>query len=202
MPNSFLGRDKEGTGYWLSSPSFDCDWYVGFGYIGNNHLHTHLDSVLNETGKDWHSAMKEFFGDELTNKLSKDADLWKFCDLMKSFYTLKDAYELYHSGSSHLTTVKSPNFKNEEMAVHIMKDIFKTVNEVSKMLKMTPLKWSKKIENKVRYAVNPTTFVRNENKNSDKTWFMVYYNPLDEKTLRAHSKDTMIPSEIWEQNRK
>jgi hypothetical protein len=28
-----IGKDKSGTNYWLESPSWDCDWYWGFGYI-------------------------------------------------------------------------------------------------------------------------------------------------------------------------
>ena len=28
-----LGEDQDGIKYWLQSPSFDCGWYWGFGYI-------------------------------------------------------------------------------------------------------------------------------------------------------------------------
>jgi len=28
-----LGKDKEGTYYWLEEPHWDCGWYWGFGYI-------------------------------------------------------------------------------------------------------------------------------------------------------------------------
>ena len=28
-----LGADAEGTKYWLEAPSWDCDWYWGFGYV-------------------------------------------------------------------------------------------------------------------------------------------------------------------------
>ena len=28
-----LGKDDQGIQYWLESPSWDCDWYWGFGYV-------------------------------------------------------------------------------------------------------------------------------------------------------------------------
>ena len=28
-----LGKDAEGVKYWLESPSWDCGWYWGFGYV-------------------------------------------------------------------------------------------------------------------------------------------------------------------------
>ena len=40
----FLGK-HDGKSILLRRPSFECDWYWGFGYIGNKNLHTHLDCL-------------------------------------------------------------------------------------------------------------------------------------------------------------
>ena len=37
-----LGTDEYGIKYWLESESWDCNWYWGFGYLGNKNCHYHL----------------------------------------------------------------------------------------------------------------------------------------------------------------
>lgn len=58
-----LGVDSDNQNVWLEAPSWDCNWYWGFGYVerytNNNkpHLskdiisHTHIDSEFKKTGK-------------------------------------------------------------------------------------------------------------------------------------------------------
>ena len=48
-----LGKDAEGTKYWLEEPSWDCNWYWGFGYVqtfdrsGNDiDSHQHFDILF------------------------------------------------------------------------------------------------------------------------------------------------------------
>lgn len=49
--------------------------------------------------------------------LSKN-ESWELCDLMKSFYTLRDAAAIFHSGNSHLSTPEI-SVKNAETAAYI-----------------------------------------------------------------------------------
>lgn len=108
-PANFRMGTYHGRGINLRRPSFDCDWYWGFGYLGNRDCHYHLDSL--ET-MDWQNdamrnknlfdQLKIHFGDSLTIK--DDADLWSFCEIVTTIYTLKEAAELFNRGGSNYTT--------------------------------------------------------------------------------------------------
>jgi len=137
--------DKEPM--YLKSPKWDCNWYVGFGYIGNMHLHTHLDWHLDQKSpdKNMYDQMLETFGESLTDSLKEESDLWKFCELFNSWKTLKEAYEVYNRGGSHYTTT-NPNLKDYKTARKILKDLFKVVNELCLMLDIKGLKWTRAIE--------------------------------------------------------
>lgn len=95
----------DGRGVALRVPSFDCDWYWGFGYLGNRDCHFHLnwlesmDDKLNN--KNLFDQLKGLFGDSLT---IPDKNLWQFCEIVKTIYSLKDAAEVFGRGGSHYTT--------------------------------------------------------------------------------------------------
>jgi hypothetical protein len=86
----------------LSAPSWDCGWYWGFGYLGHKDAHFHLDGLVKEHNTNMFDAIKKEFGDTLTIK--DDADLWVFCELMQTAYTLKKTAEVLGSGGLHYTT--------------------------------------------------------------------------------------------------
>lgn len=46
-------------------------------------------------------ALKGYYGDTLTIK--DDADLWTFCELVQTFYTLKETAEVLGRGGSNYT---------------------------------------------------------------------------------------------------
>lgn len=83
----------------LSPPSWDCGWYWGFGYLGNRNCHYHLDGLNKD--KNLYDALKEHFGDSLT---IKEKDLWTFCELIATAYSLKEAAEVLGRGGAHYTT--------------------------------------------------------------------------------------------------
>jgi len=105
-----LGASKEwGKGIKLSAPTFDCDWYWGFGYLGNKNCHYHLDSYK-QSNMNLRDYLINEFGDSL--RITENRDLWVFCDLMVSAYTLNEAAEVYYRGGSHYCrTVISPKLK-------------------------------------------------------------------------------------------
>ena len=123
-----VGTGEGGIKYWLVEPSWDCGWYWGFGYLqaytnnNNPHLsrdifcHTHVSSLGKDTNL--HDAFAEF--KELT---MTDDELWEFCDLMKSFYTLSAAAELFKHGCSNY----SSKGKMDEM---LLPDYVKNINQV------------------------------------------------------------------------
>ena len=107
-----LGADAEGTKYWLEAPSWDCDWYWGFGYVetytNNNYpnrsrdinSHQHFDSLfLNDSKVNAFNAFKEFFKETTLN----DKEIWLLIDYMYSFYALKRAAGILSMGYSHMT---------------------------------------------------------------------------------------------------
>ena len=123
----YLGKHN-GNKVYLAKPRWDCGWYWGFGYLeaytnnNNPHLsrdiscHTHVSSFGKDTNL--HDAFAEF--KELT---MTDDELWEFCDLMKSFYTLSAAAELFKGGCSNY----SSKGKIDEM---LLPDYVKNINQV------------------------------------------------------------------------
>lgn len=65
-------------------------------------MHTHCDSIQSMERTNMWDAMKSFF-DEGTLTLS-EKDLWTFCELVQTFYTLKKTAELYLRGGANYTT--------------------------------------------------------------------------------------------------
>lgn len=109
-----LGVDKEGVRYWLEQASWNCDWYWGFGYVEtfksnrypntaldiDSHQHVNCMFWDNSYGEPhWFDAWKTIF---VKTTLAYD-EVWKFLDLMKSFYTLREAACLYLRGDSHVS---------------------------------------------------------------------------------------------------
>lgn len=96
----YLGTRKEdGVRITLYAPSWDCDWYWGFGYLGNENEHFHLSGLASGGNRNLYDALREDY--ELNTALSEGRDLWLFCELMTTAYTLKGASELFYRGGSH-----------------------------------------------------------------------------------------------------
>ena len=77
-----LGSNPIEGKIYLTKPEWQCDWYWCFGWIGNKNLLTHLDRLGNSNMYD---NIKEF----IPNVKLSDTNLWKFCELAESIYTLK-----------------------------------------------------------------------------------------------------------------
>lgn len=99
--NIFMG-ESGGLEEYLVAPSWDCDWYWGFGYLQNEGIHHHLDKLNKD--KNMFDAIKDYYGDTLNDVLKEDKKLWIFCELMQTFYTLKETAEVLGRGGSHYTT--------------------------------------------------------------------------------------------------
>lgn len=99
---------------YLSHPLWDCEWYWGFGYLGNENCHYHVDGLkkietYNFEKQMWqyefvnlYDGFKKHFSDSFVVK--KDADIWKLAELFCTFYTLKEAAEVLGRGGYHYTT--------------------------------------------------------------------------------------------------
>ena len=132
-----LGADAEGTKYWLEAPSWDCDWYWGFGYVetytNNNYpnksrdinSHQHFDSLfLNDSKVNAFDAFKEFFKETTLN----DKEIWLLVDYMYSFYALKRAAGILSMGYSHMTEkAKLSEVQSTEMTKEINEKILPAI---------------------------------------------------------------------------
>jgi hypothetical protein len=108
----FIGVNDDQKIY-LSAPSWDCNWYWGFGYLGNRNCHYHVDGLTkhetyNFEKKCWeyeftnlYDGFKKHFGNTL---IVRDSKLWTLCELFKTAYTLKETAEVLGRGGSHYTT--------------------------------------------------------------------------------------------------
>lgn len=95
IPKRYLGK-LDGEKVWLAPPSWDSDWYWGYGYIQNNNLQSHF-SLLDTNDNLYNAIEKRFNG---TFSL-QDSNLWTFCELMQTFYYLRDISDVYRRGNSH-----------------------------------------------------------------------------------------------------
>ena len=94
----FFGREKStGAAIYITKPSFDCDWYWSFGYLGNRNCHYHLSGYKNGRNICMHDALLEDY--DLAEHI-KD-DLWSFCEQAKTIYTLIEAAKVFHIGGAH-----------------------------------------------------------------------------------------------------
>lgn len=135
-----LGRNEDGTNYWLEEPSWDCGWYWGFGYLEaytNNrypHLakdivhHTHFDYLFLRGNKTAFDLFKEFFKETTLT----DNEIWELCDYMKTFYTLKSVAGLFKHGYSWQTErAQIEKLQNEEQCDLVNKiwlpEVFKRI---------------------------------------------------------------------------
>ncbi len=104
----------DGENIYLSAPSWDCNWYWGFGYLGNKNCHYHISGLetietYNFDAKAFthervnlYDGLKKHFGETFIVK--EDADIWKLAELFKAFYKLKDYAELCHTGGANMTS--------------------------------------------------------------------------------------------------
>jgi predicted CopG family antitoxin len=114
--NDFRMGKVGGDSIYLRAPAWDCGWYWGFGYLGNKDCHYHLDGL--DKNKNLFDAIKAHFGDSLT--ITDEKDLWSFCELIATFYSLKETAEVLGRGGSHYTNNPVSNIiKNEAEAKRI-----------------------------------------------------------------------------------
>lgn len=112
----FIG-EADGLNEYLARPSWDCDWYWGFGYLQNEDIHHHVNNIDNN--KNIYDALISYYGDTLNPKLTANdnKNLWVFCELMATFYTLKKTAEVLGRGGSHYTNnqIKDLIINNNEV---------------------------------------------------------------------------------------
>jgi hypothetical protein len=122
-----LGKNRYGELVWLESPTWDCGWYWGFGYVETytNNRYPHLARDISS-----HSHFSGLIGkqdngkyiyhiNEIMDTPLTDTESWELSDLMKRFYTLKESAEVFHRGNANYTSNTKHDSKNEDLAKYI-----------------------------------------------------------------------------------
>ena len=73
IPKRYLGK-LDGEKVWLAPPSWDRDWYWGYGYIQNKNLHTRFNRLA--TDANLYGAIQRRFNGTFS---LQGRDLWAFC---------------------------------------------------------------------------------------------------------------------------
>jgi hypothetical protein len=97
-PKKTLLGIVENEKIYLSAPSWDCGWYWGFGYLGNNNCHYHVDGLMKD--KNLRDGLIEHFGKTF---IVRNSQTWVIAELFTTFYSLKETSEVLGRGGSHLT---------------------------------------------------------------------------------------------------
>lgn len=108
--NVLLGVNLWGQEIYLRRPSWDCDWYWGFGYVGNADTHYHLDGLGNvDIGVarlNLYDQLLTHFGEDVgaVGEMKKRNTLWTFCDVVQTVYALRKTAEVLGRGCSNYGT--------------------------------------------------------------------------------------------------
>lgn len=115
----FFGVDKESLeNIYINKPTWDCEWYWSFGYLGNsnNKTHYHLDGYAKRRNINIFDALNQ---DYHLNSVINDK-LWLFCELSKTIYQLKESAEMFGRGGMHYTSNPyALDIKNEALVAQI-----------------------------------------------------------------------------------
>lgn len=102
-----LGINQEGEKVYLENFSWDCGWYWGGGYLEtfnkrktDINSHYHFKGITEGENINLFDAFNKHFKYSVLTTLEK----WEFCDLMQSFYSLREGAEVTGRGGSHYTS--------------------------------------------------------------------------------------------------
>lgn len=107
----FLGS-VDGDNYYMEAPSWDCEWYWGFGYV-ETYTNKNRPDLARDISSHQHfkGLWLKKHGDKYRHKLSDwngfetpltEKEQWALSDLMQQFYALKEAAEIIGRGSAHI----------------------------------------------------------------------------------------------------
>jgi hypothetical protein len=129
----FLGTTRETfkkypkTRFYIEKHKWDCNWYWGFGYIGNARLHTHFNSVFLNGAEN--NVDKIFIKPVFTQD-----EWWVIRDLFIQAYALSRAAEIYqHGGHQTDKAYRLPN-PNGEISDELNEDLQIVLGELWKAL--------------------------------------------------------------------
>lgn len=127
----YLGENHQGEKIYMTRPSWDCNWYWGFGYIGHRYLHIHLNRLGNSN---MFNNIKTYF----QSFILSDKEIWTFCEIVQTIYSLRHIAEVFNGGGSHYTNNPCKELLTKpEWYNHINKVLIpQLIDEMYKVLKV------------------------------------------------------------------
>lgn len=143
-----LGMDEQGNKYWLESPTWDCGWYWGFGYVKTYQdnrqpskardidSHQHISGFLGaqeEYNFDKGCFCKgEYIHNLIDNKTFvsttfDEKESWELSELFTQFYFLKKAAENFGRGECHIASTTIEKWEDKVLAKNINENIIPKV---------------------------------------------------------------------------
>ena len=124
------GDAMRGEAIYLNKHKWDCEWYWGFGYIGNRNCHFHIESLI---GGRLHTPKDLFESTHFTEK-----QWWVVRDLFIQAYALQKAAEVYRYGG-HQTSVEGTTdiIKNADKAAILNADLKIVLDKVWEFIAAT-----------------------------------------------------------------
>lgn len=114
---------------YLTKHSWDCNWYWGFGYLGNENSHFHMSGVI-PNQSDEHKLV---FENGAVVKLLDKYDGWKIMEFYEEAYILKRYAELLYLGTAMITKGIIP--EDKEKAFQINQELEKILDYIWEYLK-------------------------------------------------------------------
>jgi hypothetical protein len=123
MSRILLGKTADNERIYLSKHKWDCGWYWGMGYVGNNDSHFHFESYLKGT--------KYNVTDHFVETKIIQNEWWILRDLFIQAYALKRCAEVYSHGG-HQTSKEGITdiIRNEVLAKTLNADLEKILNKI------------------------------------------------------------------------
>lgn len=134
-----LGKDEYGIKYWLKSPSWDCGWYWGFGYVETYqqnwapskardiNSHTHINSSFCRYVVNGNYIHNIYDCPTLATTTFTKGEGWELSELFAQFYTLKESAELFHKGKSNVSSTTVVHYETVEIAEKINKEMIPAI---------------------------------------------------------------------------
>lgn len=110
--NIYLIGTKNGVQYWLEEPTWDCDWYWGFGYVKtytnnknpeiarDSNSSQHFDIMFFDVYKNMNRTASDVFLEFFDETPFTEKEVFQLLDLMQSFYTCRRMADMTHLGHS------------------------------------------------------------------------------------------------------
>ncbi|WP_432481703.1 hypothetical protein [Moraxella sp. ZY200743] len=108
----YIGTSSHEGRLYMKRPSWDCDWYWGFGHIYNKDIYTQFHSlnIIPIT------KLKEYFDEDFI--ITDEEDIWQFLELVTTINHLRRTAEVVNRGGSHISKNPQADMLKQPKWVH------------------------------------------------------------------------------------